>query len=663
MAVDLQTSIELINDYLVSVIAAKTFSDCCPVIDLSAFDGTCVWDFEIVYTNGTTFSRAITLLDGGTISTTITLPSGPAMSYPVRLRVTMAAGVSSPQILLSAGAGTILYQARIICTQTGASKTAIYESICGDDGNAGQYRLRATHSGGPDLWPRAYYLWNYLAADYGGTVVVELGANIFVDNINSTFSASFQLRNHTDADAVVCTCSTSGWTITSTMNHVTKGIYATATGANLHDGDQYQAKFTMTAVSASTVYSYLTNGWLRITITDLTKAKIPFQVSRRSTGNIKTTNRHRIIIDPSKFSQLSGVDPAYDLSTCFYRAGAAGDETVILDEMAAPYSDRQSGGHVDAECYAGDEAWTQNIVAVPSWPPKSEREFVVLNWQKTAGWITQNTFLYIKLGQTSSFSRDATFEVPIELTDWFLSNNTTSRTYGNTKLALDTADYNGSVRYFFEIVCDDKGFTNPIGVSLIDEANTVKATKTIRRPGVQRVEFTPNTGLDYYRVAIGGSVSANIWNFMCRLVVNQLHTDASPVTKTRVYIPMIAGYGASSTGAKIVDGYSIFFTTSTTYSQNSEYATLFQKDATNYGTVATGTPVRFEVIGFAGGTTASCVLALWDNTSGGVVAGSELTTSNTIATYGSVDLVNLADGKEYQIRVKRSGESSYNENG
>lgn len=127
---NIQVPIELVDQSLSSDNVPITFERTLTTLDTGLYDGTVVYEFEIVANNQDTFSRNIQLVNSsGSVVATVIVPSSitdrtrlRSVFTPTagsnRYRVRVAGTTSSGQLEVST--------ARILITQTAASKTAIY---------------------------------------------------------------------------------------------------------------------------------------------------------------------------------------------------------------------------------------------------------------------------------------------------------------------------------------------------------------------------------------------------------------------------------------------------------------------------------------------------------------------------------------------------------
>jgi hypothetical protein len=127
---NIQVPVELVDQSLSSDSSPTTFERTLTTLDTSLYDGTIVYEFETVANNQDTFSRNIQLVNAsGAVVATVIVPSSTtdrtrlkSIFTPTpgsnRYRVRVAGTTSSGQMEVST--------ARILITQTAASKTAIY---------------------------------------------------------------------------------------------------------------------------------------------------------------------------------------------------------------------------------------------------------------------------------------------------------------------------------------------------------------------------------------------------------------------------------------------------------------------------------------------------------------------------------------------------------
>lgn len=658
MGVNLQVPIEMIFVTINSLNSTiSNFDSMQASIYTSGYDGTCVWEWELVCYNLDAVGRNVMLMNGGTStnSTTIATMTIPGSTTILnRFRVPLAGPIGGPWLRLSqttAAAALLVAASRIIVTQTNATKTVIYVPMTGHADTNNPSALRITDgSGSPIQYPQSYNVWHRDDSVYGDTTSVQIIANLGWQIGSSTFTVYCDLLNITNPGNAG-SCATTGQTFYSTSKLYLEGITISPSGVSWTDLSDYYFFLHVTCPADYTRYFYLHNAWMQICVSNLTKAKVYFRVDKKNTG-YQEAEKNRVLFDPSLFP----ANCRYFLSCLFYKNGASGDATVYLADIVGSDSRYLTGAVPDSQVRASSTAsYTRSNVIADLWPPGTANSYVAMAQVVTNNWYMKDINVQCQFPGPSPIDRTATFEVPIEMTDSDLKDATTDQIYGNTKVALDTGDYDGVVTYYLEVVATCGSHIKYAQVGLVDNAGVSIITKDILRPGVQRVAFTPNAGLDYYRFKIFSTAAGGAFFFTARIIVSQLDTTLHPITKTRTYIPLLAG--VVNIG-KQADGYYIFQTSNTTFT-TTDAATLYPKDDSILDTICTGTPYRFEVVNFTSVASRDCVAELYNNSDGADVVGTGLTVTGTIPTYGKVDFATLADGKIYQVRIKRVGASGY----
>lgn len=615
-------------------------------IDPSAYDGTVSWEWEIIAKNtNTTTDYNVTLYSDGVVHATQTVPKNMGDTR-IRLRTSISAPgqvyVAIPAT--ASGAQLTVYTSRIIVTQVGATKTQIFYPMASvaEDPPGRDYIIAPT-TGGSDPYqpsPEYYPIFEYDASEYGDNVVWHFVGNASV----ADSSKAFQLHLYNTTDAAIVVTGTTSATVSDVIIRQVTGC------ANWHDGDAYETYLGMLPAGGSSP-GYLFCANLRATITNLTKAKVWWRLGVGFSGEVQDLSR--IYFDPEKYSESC----RYYLQSMAYRAGAAGLQVVYVNDIVGSDS-RTAGAVSDCEVVFESGDATKLNKKTDFWPPGAARTFIIGTRNLTSGWsYLKNALLVVKFPDTSPIDNSATLEVPIEMCDARIREYTSTISYTRTKTALDTNDYDGEVKYYLELSALTGSAIAASTWELIDDAGNTIASKTLRRRGVQRVQFTPNSGLDYYRIKTPAKAT-NCYSCSMRIVVSQKSTSGNPITKTRICIPMIN----EKTGDTLTSDSSVaWVSNSTSFNATAKQTTYYIQDNSAFDKISSTTPVRFECITSIGsGTTASCICALINATDVIEEAGSHTTVSTTVPTYNKVDIAALTDGKRYQVRIKRSGGTSSN---
>lgn len=227
--------------------------------------------------------------------------------------------------------------------------------------------------------------------------------------------------------------------------------------------------------------------------------------------------------------------------------------------------------------------------------------------------------------------------------------------FNRTKTPLDTGDYDGAT-YFFEIDAFNAHATIAYFIRLIDSSDTVIATITIPAltgslTSVKRLRtaaFTPNSGLDTYRVEIEQTAAgSNVGAYGVFIVIDQV--DA---TKTR--LPMFGNFRVGGTSSDAGSGF-IESSAATSYNVIGNDGELPKDDAwfDGYSTLKW----EMEVTARANAGNGDVRLM---NDNGDVTVGELNFNSSTIAVK-TLDITGssvLIDGEFFHFQHKHSGGAS-----
>jgi hypothetical protein len=260
---------------------------------------------------------------------------------------------------------------------------------------------------------------------------------------------------------------------------------------------------------------------------------------------------------------------------------------------------------------------------------------------------------------TQTFTPGVNLEVPIELVDQGLSSlAAVPITFSRTTTSLNTADYDGTVSYAFEIVAKNPD-SSARSVYLVDASGTTVATIPVPSQGASPATtrfstvFTPTSGANTYRVRLDGTTSANqLVVFEGRIRVRQVGA-----TQTKIYIPLMQGalgaaFNADNSTAQ--DDVSPI----TSYSQpNFGWYSLWQKNNAAFSQIASGYPWTFEAV--LSTPTGTGYASIFDATTGLQVTDSEVQSSSTTPVLVSASFAdaatNFKDQDRMQVEIKESG--------
>jgi hypothetical protein len=251
------------------------------------------------------------------------------------------------------------------------------------------------------------------------------------------------------------------------------------------------------------------------------------------------------------------------------------------------------------------------------------------------------------------------------------SDNGGMTIFGRTMTTLDTGAYDGSPAYFFEVVAQNTSGA-PYAVSLYDVNDSINPVASVTIPAATtytkrvRASWTPNSGANTYQVAIAqtGAVG-DVIVYSARMLVQQ-----TSATKTKIYIPLISGGSLDSSFKDYEDGHVVHAKIPAAYDNMYDTAwtgallpsPLWKKQSTNFASLAAGAPWTFEVVGGARNGTSLVYFALYNESTGNVVAGSEVSTNDptTQSVLLSASLANNAanfsDGDSFSVRWKSAGD-------
>ncbi len=547
-----------------------------------------------------------------------------------------------------------VYSARFIVTQTNADKTTVQiPLLCYDNVNAGSapgaYIDQIANNSWGQPTPKWHSRLKWDSSLYAGHLFADVEATIGKSNystLSGTIGVSF----------VDLTTGTPLGTLYSTYSLAVLG--ATFDPIILVDGHEYGFWISMTNQTGGFCNLYNASIYIGADF-GLTKAEVVWRVSKGGQLGAGNWVGSRILLDPTKYSASR-----YLLRGNLYRSGGAGAGALYLrDSGSRPDADVGVGGIPDAELrLTGSEAWTRGILEDDFQPPRIPREFMLETREISPGWNRPSVLVAVQCPGLSLEARDAILEVPIEFSEGVLNPLNTTIDFTRTKVAIDTAEYDGIVTYYLEVVAKDSGagaYLTYTSIELLNDGGVVVLAAKIYRDGVQRFAFTPTVGLDYYRIKIyanGGYAGFYIYP---RIVISQKQDISNVVSKTRVYVPMITASEGSFLSS---DTLGIDSTTATSYTVDQRNTIFLRQDAL-YDSIAPGNPIRFEAIMscvYSGSTASVCI---YDRTAGAVVAASEMSMSGTAPVYSKVDfaadVANFVSGHEYEVRMKTSKVGGY----
>ncbi len=246
-------------------------------------------------------------------------------------------------------------------------------------------------------------------------------------------------------------------------------------------------------------------------------------------------------------------------------------------------------------------------------------------------------------------------EVPIELLDDGVESQATPKVFERSRTSLDTADYDGTVEYAFEVVASNSDSSNPHVLSLVNGASVSVASISVPANTIQstrfKVAFVPTAGSNTYRIQTEGTSSiGQLKAYMGRILVRQ-----TGATKTRIYYPLASAAYDHTTPME--DSSSGYFDTSTSsaYSQpNPIRYSIWKKDLSVLSELAGATPWTLEAVLMSSSGSASA-RAMLHRTDGTPVSASEVTTNATAVTLVSTSFsdssANFDDQQPFELRI------------
>jgi hypothetical protein len=225
----------------------------------------------------------------------------------------------------------------------------------------------------------------------------------------------------------------------------------------------------------------------------------------------------------------------------------------------------------------------------------------------------------------------------------------------STQTVVNTADYNGTVTYYFEAVYTNTDTSNRT-IELLDAAGTQKATitavaSTSAPTRARSASFTPNSGSDTYRIRLPSLGAGLMQVKAARIIIVQVNA-----TKTRIQIPLTTSGATAGESGVALD-----VTTGTTYTQTqvSKFS-MWKRDDSAWKSYITTNPFTLESVISNSSTKATTSVGLFNVTDNSLVAETTTTSVTTVvvSTEISASASNFLDLKEYEARFKNSSSKS-----
>lgn len=261
------------------------------------------------------------------------------------------------------------------------------------------------------------------------------------------------------------------------------------------------------------------------------------------------------------------------------------------------------------------------------------------------------------LGKGSS-ARIISLETVNEMIDYGISSSS-SDIFASliSQTILNPNDYDGTVKYYFEIVAYNSNSSTDYNVLLKSGSNTY-ATITVPKNNtaalrLRSAEFTPVAGENIYYIEIPQTAaSSQIRIYTARLVIVQ----TGDITKTRLQVPLTTA-GASGTNYANIDT-AIGSASSTSGIANGGY--WYRDDAVMKDYKASN-PFKLVVIGKTANASGVASFHLREVGTGNIVSDSEVSTSNTDFTILSANFnqnaVNFNNHSDYILYFKTNNSS------
>jgi Bacterial Ig-like domain (group 1) len=268
-------------------------------------------------------------------------------------------------------------------------------------------------------------------------------------------------------------------------------------------------------------------------------------------------------------------------------------------------------------------------------------------------------------GNTVDFNPNGIdIQVPIEMIDRGLASNTGAINFARSQTSFDPADYVSlSNKYYFEIVADNTNTSVTYNIQLIDSTATVIADSVISIPPSTsmkrfRVEWTPNSAADVYRIRVPATATASqVKVHSAKIIVEQDNAVA-----TKLYIPLIGGDVTGDTNSD-TSGQASSTTTASFLQPSASNFNLWTRNDSNYDAIAAGTPWTLETVLSTSNTAGTTTVALFDKGNNQQITAATITqTGSTAVTSKKVSFAsnatNFDNGDTLELRI-RSSSTSY----
>ena len=309
LSMSLEVPIQMITGSIQNIgTTAVILEDSRSSLDTAAYDGTLTYSFEAYVTNNDTSARSVYLVNNAG-TTLATLPATASTSSRYRTTFTPTVGADTYRVKIDGtpSSSIVVYAARIIVKQVGASKTKIFIPLTSIPNSSGNTIASTTTTQGNaayySIWKKDSSAWSAVAA--GSPWTFEA---VFQSSASSK-TAYIEFANFSTTTILATVSST------ATVPTLLSTSFAdNLTGFNNLDLYQVQGRISSTAGSNFTT---LFKAGIWVTLTSLTQAEIFYY----------GTGQHRALLDLSLFSNPF----VHAESTAYITSGATGCTTEIGD--------------------------------------------------------------------------------------------------------------------------------------------------------------------------------------------------------------------------------------------------------------------------------------------------------------------------------------------
>jgi hypothetical protein len=257
------------------------------------------------------------------------------------------------------------------------------------------------------------------------------------------------------------------------------------------------------------------------------------------------------------------------------------------------------------------------------------------------------------------FTPGINLEVPVELLDTGVASRTTSTVFARSRISLDTAAYDGTVTYSFEVIAENLDSSSR-SVDLVNSAGSAVASLSIpaaTTPATRiRASFVPTAGQDNYRISLSGTSSADeLKVYTARILVKQVGA-----TQTRIYVPLTSNWTDSSSNSDDPTATNAYSNYATYGSGNTDVFSVWKKNNSAFSQIAADQPWTLEVVlGTSVAGSSRAYVSLFSHSSGAQVPASELSTTVSTPTLLSASFsegaAGFVDGEDFLVKIRNDG--------